>query len=181
VGCCELLITEAACGCARDTGLGAAGAITRLGGAGTAGAGCGIFTSTVLIGSGSFTWGMEIFGGAVLTTGGGGRGFGIGFGLTGSIGFRGSVRLISRRRCCSSTVFFAAAPMMQTIIAKMTLMVTEVNNDPLLCCPSCRIPKCENCTLAGCGSSVRSGLAISKVLFVDTAPAEEVEHWDQSG
>src|SRR5882757_2715399 len=121
-GCEELLGTDAACGWARLTTAGAAGAITRFGGAGaTAGAGCVIFT--IFGGSGAFTTGTVIFGGTTFTTfGSGGRGSTFGW-MIGGAGFKitGSTSVVTRGLL--SLIFLAARPRMTTMMASSTLIV----------------------------------------------------------
>ncbi len=144
VGWGELFTTEAAMGWARLTATGAGGATTFFGGAGAiTGAGWVIFTSAGFGTSRGFTSGSLILGGSTLTTGCG-KGRGITFGTTGSIGLSSTGVVSIVTRFCSSRVRFAIVPSRSTRPIRARFNTIEVAVEALLCFPVSRTPKSLN-------------------------------------
>src|SRR5438105_4899775 len=156
---------DAASGCARFTGFGAAIATTCFGGAGAStGFGVSIFT-TGFGGSGALISGSLIFGGstfAICGTGLGGTIFGLG-----RSGFFSAIGMIN---CVILRLFWivslVAAALRITITHAATQLTTsEVTVDVLLWPPVSRTPKCVNCMLfASWGFALRSGAAIAGTI-----------------
>src|SRR3569833_210477 len=136
---------DAACGCPRFTGWGAAIATTCLGAAAImTGLGASIFTC-VFGTSGTFTSGSLIFGGSTLASIGLIFG-GVIFGGLGRSGFFSVIGITSsvKRLLCSIVWRVAAAPSTTMTKAATQFTTTDVMVDALLCLPVSSRPKCVN-------------------------------------